>query len=84
MIPYYGDYQTATETDVVYCFFNTFSSDDPSASVTMTGLATTDIEIFKDGSATQRSSDNGYVLLDTDGTDFGGHTGVHGFSIALD
>ena len=51
------------------------------ASVTLTGLAVTDIEIYKDGSTTQRASDAGYTLLDTDGIDFDGITGIHGFSI---
>lgn len=51
------------------------------ASVTLTGLAVTDIEIYKDGSTTQRASDNGYTLLDTDGIDFDSITGIHGFSI---
>jgi hypothetical protein len=53
------------------------------ASVTLTGLAVTDIEIYKNGSVTQRASDNGYALLDTDGIDFDGVTGLHGFSIDL-
>jgi hypothetical protein len=52
-------------------------------SITLTGLAVTDIEIFKDGSTTQRSSDAGYSLLDTDGIDFDGITGIHGFLIDL-
>ena len=52
-------------------------------SVTMTGLAVTDIEVYKDGGTTQRASDNGYALLDTDGIDFDGVTGAHGFSIDL-
>jgi hypothetical protein len=47
----------------------------------MTGLAVTDIEIFKGTSMTQRSSDAGVVLLDTDGIDVDGVTGIHGFSI---
>lgn len=53
------------------------------ASITLTGLAATDIEIYKDGGTTQRASDNGYTLLDTDGIDFDGITGIHGFSIDL-
>jgi hypothetical protein len=53
------------------------------ASITLTGLAVTDIEIYKNGSVTQRSSDSGYALLDTDGIDFDGITGIHGFSIDL-
>jgi hypothetical protein len=61
-----------------------FSSTDGSGgSVTLTGLAVTDIEIYKDGGTTQRASDNGYTLLDTDGIDFDGITGIHGFSISL-
>lgn len=51
------------------------------ASITLTGLAVTDIEIYKDGSVTQRASDSGYALLDTDGIDFDGITGIHGVSI---
>ncbi len=67
----------------IYIPFHTFDSNDPSASVTITGLATTDIEIYKDGSTTQRASDSGYTLLDTDGIDFDSTTGIHGVSIDL-
>lgn len=63
--------------------FQTYDSNDPQASVTITGLATTDIEIYKDGSVTQRASDSGYALLDTDGIDFDTTTGIHGVSINL-
>jgi len=52
------------------------------ASITLTGLAVTDIEIFKDGGVTARASDSGYALLGTDGIDEFG-TGIHGFSIDL-
>ena len=52
-------------------------------SITLTGLAVTDIEIYKNGSVTQRASDAGYALLDTDGIDFDGLTGIHGFSVDL-
>ncbi len=75
---YQGDYAVGA---TVIVDFSTFDSNDPSASVTITGLAVTDIEIFKDGGATTRSSDNGYALLDTDGIDVAGITGIHGFSI---
>lgn len=51
------------------------------SSVTMTNFLVTDIEIYKDGSTTQRASDNGYTLLDTDGIDFDAITGIHGFSV---
>jgi hypothetical protein len=64
---------------VVYVPLNTYNAD--GASVTLTGLAVTDIEIYKNGSVTQRASDAGYVLLDTDGIDFDSITGIHGFSI---
>jgi hypothetical protein len=59
------------------------SYDANGASVTLSGLAVTDIEIYKNGSTTQRASDNGYTLLDTDGIDFDGITGLHGFSVDL-
>jgi len=75
---YLGDFPTG---ETIYIPFHTFSSDDPSASMTITGLATTDIEIYKDGGTTQRSSDSGFALLDTDGIDFDGITGIHGISI---
>src|SRR3990167_8950108 len=51
------------------------------ASITLTGLAVTDIEIYKGTSMTQRSSDAGVVLMDTDGIDLDTVTGIHGFSI---
>ena len=66
--------------DVLPVMFSTFDGG-TGASITMTGLAVTDIEIYKDGSVTQRASDAGYVLLDTDGIDFDAITGIHGFSI---
>lgn len=65
----------------LYIPFHTFNSS--GASVTISGLATSDIEIYKNGGATTRASDNGYALLDTDGIDFASKTGIHGFSIDL-
>lgn len=50
-------------------------------SITLTGLAVTDIEVYKGTSMTQRASDAGYALMDTDGIDIDGITGIHGFSI---
>lgn len=67
---------------VLYVPFATYAGS-TGASVTCSGLAVTDIEIYKNGSTTQRSSDAGYTLLDTDGIDFDGVTGLHGFSIDL-
>lgn len=71
---------TVPAGDVLPIFFDTFDGG-TGASITMTGLAVTDIEIYKDGGVTQRASDAGYTLLDTDGIDFDGLTGIHGFSI---
>jgi hypothetical protein len=59
------------------------SYDAAGASATLSGLATTDIEVYKNGSATARASDNGYALLDTDGIDFNAKTGINGFSVDL-
>ncbi len=53
MVSFYGDYDT-TETVVIP--FNAFSSDDPSISITVTDLISTDVEIYKDGSTTERNS----------------------------
>ena len=80
MSGYLGDFTTS---NTIYVLFNTFDSNDPSASVTLTGLALGDILIYKNGSVTQRSSTAGFVLLDTDGIDFDARTGIHGFSIDL-
>jgi hypothetical protein len=53
------------------------------ASAAASGLAVGDIKIYKNGSVTQRSSTNGFTLLDTDGLDFDSITGLNGFSIDL-
>lgn len=68
--------------ETLYFPFETFDGG-TGASITMTGLAVTDIEVYKNGGVTQRSSDSGFTLLDTDGTDFDTITGIHGFSIDL-
>jgi len=78
MSKHYG-YRAAGST--LYVFFESFDSN--GASVTLTGLAVAGIEIYKDGSPTQRASDNGVALLDFDGIDFDGKVGIHGFSIDL-
>lgn len=76
MTIYLGDFPTGK---TIYVPFHTFNSS--GASVTITGLAVTDIEVYRNGSVTQRASDAGYALLDTDGIDFDALTGIHGFSI---
>lgn len=53
------------------------------ASEAISGLAVTDIEIYKDTSVTQRSSDAGYALIDTDGIDIDSVVGFNGFSVDL-
>jgi hypothetical protein len=66
----------------IYIPFESFASA-TGAPITITGLATSDILIYKDGGTTQRASTSGFTLLDTDGIDFDGITGIHGFSIDL-
>jgi len=68
--------------DTLPILFDTFDGG-TGASITLTGLAVTDVEIYADGGVTQRASDSGITLLDTDGIDFDGITGIHGFSIDL-
>lgn len=67
--------------NTLYVPFNTFDAN--GASVTISNFAVGDIKIYKNGSTTERSSTSGYVLLDTDGIDFDGITGIHGFSVDL-
>lgn len=64
---------------VIPFFFDTFGTN--GESLTLTGLAAGDIEVYKGTSMTQRASDNGFTLLDTDGIDIDSRTGIHGFSI---
>jgi len=73
-----GDY---LEDSTVYIFWDTFNSSN--ASVTQTGLAVTDIEIYKNAGMTQRDSDAGYTFIDEDGIDIDGAIGCHGVSIDL-
>lgn len=68
-------------SSTLYIPFATYDAN--GASLTMSGLATSDILIYKNGSVTQRSSTAGFTLLDTDGIDFDGVTGLHGISIDL-
>ena len=65
--------------DTVYFPFDSYDSN--RASVTITGLAVTDIEPFRCSDEVARASDNGYTLMDTDGIDLDGRTGIHGFKI---
>ena len=60
---YLGDF---SEDATVYIPFNTFSSDDPSASVTITNLVDADIKVHKDGSVTDIVTDGATVAIDFD------------------
>ena len=64
MTQYYGDFP---EDATVRIPVNTFSSDDPSASVTITNLADADIKVHKDGSTTEIATDGATVAIDFDG-----------------
>ena len=64
MVPYYGDFP---EDATVYIPFNTFDSNDPSASVTITDLADADIKVHKDGGIAQLVTDGATVAIDFDG-----------------
>lgn len=70
MIPYLGDYK---EDETIYLMFNTFTSDDPSASCTITNFANTDVHIHKDDGLTQRNNAAGITVS----VDFDGITGSH-------
>lgn len=73
MIPYIGDF---AEDATIYHYFNTFDSNDPSASVTATDLADTDLFVYKDGSVTDLVTDGASVVID-----FDGRTGAHKVTI---
>lgn len=64
MVPYYGDF---AEDDTVNIPFNTFTSDDPSASCTITDLADADIKVHKDGSTDEIATDGATVAINFDG-----------------
>lgn len=63
-VTYYGDF---AEDDTVLIPFNTFDSNDPAASVTVTNLADADIKVHKDGGTTQIATDGATVAIDYDG-----------------
>lgn len=73
---------TVAPGSTIFIPFESFGNSNP-GSITLTGLATSDILAYKDGGTTQRASTSGYTLLDSDGIDFDGITGIHGLSIDL-
>lgn len=60
---YYGDF---AEDATVYIPFNTFTSDDPQASSTITNLVDADIQVHKDGGLTQIATDGATVIINFD------------------
>ena len=66
---YLGDF---TDGATVYIGFNTFDSNDPSASVTATDLVATDVEIWKDG-VIQSTAGAGVTVSVNIGTNNGTH-----------
>jgi len=69
-VPYLGDFSIGS---IVYVPFNTFDSNDPTASVTITNLANTDIHIHKNDSLTPRNNAAGITMS----VDFDTITGNH-------
>lgn len=67
---------------VVPIFFDAFAGA-TGASLTISNFAVGDVLIYKGTSMTQRSSTAGFTLIDTDGIDLDGTTGIHGVSIDL-
>src|SRR5574343_1674654 len=70
MVPYFGDFAV---NSTVYIPINTFDSNDPAASVTVTNLVNTDVHIHKDGGTTQRNNAAGITMT----IDYGSITGNH-------
>ena len=67
---YLGDYG---EDETIYLIFNTFTSDDPSASCTITNFINTDVHIHKDDGLSQRNNAAGITVS----VNFDGITGSH-------
>lgn len=75
-------YKLQPANSTLYHYFGSYAATTGAPSAT-TNLAVGDILIYKNGSTTQRASTNGFTLLDTDGLDFDGTTGINGFSVDL-
>ena len=63
MTEYIGDF---AEDATVYHYFNTFDSNDPAASVTMTTLIDSDLYVYKDGNTTEAVTDGATVAVNFD------------------
>ena len=73
MIPYIGDFP---EDVTIVHYFNTFDSNNPTNSVTVTTLADSDLYVYKDGSTTEATTTGAEVDIN-----FDTHTGVHKLTI---
>lgn len=73
-VPYYGDFP---EDASVIMVFNTFTSNDPSASSTITDFVAGDVKIHKDGHVDQKASADGVAVF----VNFDGITGNHMITI---
>lgn len=62
--------------------FESFASS-TGAPITASNFAVGDVKVFKDASMTERASTSGFTLIDTDGIDLDGITGIHGVSLDL-
>ena len=83
--PYYGKREpglltAASPGDTLY--FNFGSYNDSGDSEAMSGLAVSDIEVFKNGIATTRATDSGYSLISDTGQ-VGDRSGLYRFSVQL-
>jgi hypothetical protein len=84
-VPHYGKREPGALTaaapgDTLY--FNFASYNDSGDSEALTGLAVTDIEVFKNGNATTRATDSGYSLISDTGM-LGDRAGLYRFSVQL-
>jgi hypothetical protein len=76
-----GGLTAASPGDTLYIPFATYN--DSGASIGIGGtLAVSDIEIFKNGGVTARSTDSGYSLISDTGQ-YGDRAGLHRFSISI-
>jgi hypothetical protein len=85
MIPHYGKRDpgaltAASPGDTLYFAFASYN--DSGDSEALTGFAVTDIEVFKNGSATARATDSGYSLVSDTGQ-VGDRVGLYRFSVQL-
>lgn len=84
-VPYYGkrnpgSLTAASPGDTLFFHFGSYN--DSGDSEALSGLAVTDIEVFKNGGATARATDSGYSLISDTGQQ-GDRVGLYRFSLQL-